>query len=461
MTPWQKFTRTLWTLNRLTVSITNISVGITPAMKTLLKSILVPACIALISAYGAGVKYELTVHGAELTIHGADGTGTYPQGKEVPLILSNTPEGRKFMMWSGGGGYVRDVYSPKTSVLIPARDLCIKAIYRDKESCGIADLDRIRQEVRSSATTESNVRSRHAALRRWWRLFWRQGYDMSAFDKTSWILLTRGENTPQMIQAIDRGFAILEDLLANPVYIAEVTSAADVVDQDAQSKNGMKRTNWPFYHGIDGAQTGYSPDVGPSKGKLAWRFPKLNQVPSPPPTLRDGRVTISRFNYCFDELTGERIEAKRTQIDASSSGEQKVKAKNYGDRIALFEHGKILWEQELGTELRGEPAVYSERLYAGNSKGELFALDIRDGNVLWSYETDEKTGAAYQYYSAPAESGDRLYIGGAGSMVYCLDAVKGSLLWKHKVSDWVRSKPLVIGDVVYVATIRRTSLCPA
>jgi len=413
-------------------------------MKKLLKSILVSVCIALISGCNAGVKYKLIMHGA-------DGTGTYPQGKEVPLILSSTPEGMEFVKWSGGGGYVHDVYSPKTSVLIPTRDLSIKATYRDKESCGIADLDRIRQEVRSSATTESNVRSRHAALRRWWRLFWRQGYDMSSFDETSWILITRWEKTPRMMQAIDQGFSILEDLFANPVYIAEVEGTTDKLDQDGQ--NEMKRTNWPFYHGIDGAQTGYSPDVGPSKGKLAWRFPKPNQSTTPRPILREGRVYISRMDYCLDEETGERIEAGQTGMDASPSGELVVNARNYGNRIALFENREILWEQELGTELRGEPAVYSGRLYTGSSKGELFALDISDGRVLWSYEADEKTGAAHQYYSAPAESGNRLYIGGAGSIVYCLDAVKGSLLWKHKVSDWVRSKPLVIGDVVYVATM--------
>ncbi|MFC1762169.1 hypothetical protein ACFL6U_08815, partial [Planctomycetota bacterium] len=239
-------------------------------MKRLSTSIFVPLCIALITSCNAGVTYKLS-------LQGADGTGTYAQGKEVPLILGRTPEGMKFVKWSGGEGYVRDVYSPKTSVLIPARDLNIKATYCDKESCGVPDLDRIRQEVRSSATTESNVRSRHAALRRWWRLFWRQGYDMSAFDETSWILITRREKTPRMMKTIDQGFTILENLFANPVYIAEVEGATDKLDQDGQ--NEKTRTNWPFYHGIDGAQTGYSPDVGPSKGKLAWRFPKLNQVP--------------------------------------------------------------------------------------------------------------------------------------------------------------------------------------
>ncbi|MFC2081279.1 PQQ-binding-like beta-propeller repeat protein [Bacteroidota bacterium] len=402
--------------------------------------------IALISGCNTGLTYNLEVNGAK-------GSGQYRPGREKALKITNIPEGMIFEKWSGGAGYVKDVYSPETTVLIPGRDITIKAEFRDKESCGIADIDRIREEVRSSATTESNGRARHAVLRRWWRLLWRQGYDMSAFEENSWILLTRWGNTPEMIQAIDQGFSILEDLFSNPVYIAEVAGTANVVDPDGQSENGIKRTNWPFYHGVDGAQTGYSPDVGPSEGKLAWHFPKLNQATPPPPILRDGRVYISRLNYSLDEVTGERIEAEQTGKDARQSWEQMVRARSYGNRIALFKNKEILWEKELGTELRGEPAVYSERLYIGNSKGKLFALDISDGSVLWSYEADEITGAAYQYYSAPAESGDRIFIGGAGSMVYCLDASEGSLLWKYKVSDWVRSKPLVIGDMVYVATM--------
>ena len=58
---------------------------------------------------------------------------------------------------------------------------------------GLADIDLIRSEVSSIPTNEENAKSRHAALNRWWRLMWRQGYDMSAFDSTALILLTNGQ----------------------------------------------------------------------------------------------------------------------------------------------------------------------------------------------------------------------------------------------------------------------------
>ena len=411
-----------------------------------MKTVITILLIALICGCNSSKTYKLQVEGTE-------GFGHYSMGEEKSLKITQEPEGMVFEKWSGGYGYVKDVYSAETTLLMPGRDINIKVEFRDKESSGITDLDQIRKEVRSSETTESNVRTRHASIRRWWRLLWRQGYDISAFDKTSWILINKAENTPEMMQAIDQGFSILENLFANPVYIPEVVAASDEVEQDGQSERETKRTNWPYYHGVDGAQTGYSPDIGPSKGNLAWRFAKPNQAIAPQPKLINGRVYLPRLKYSLDEVTGERIKEGQTNKDASSSEEGVVKAKNYGTRVVLFENGEIVWEKELGTELRGEPTVYSNKLFIGSSKGELFALNISDGALLWSYESDEKMEAAYQYYSAPAESGDRIYIGGASSMVYCIDAIKGTLLWKHEVSDWVRSKPLVIDDIVYVATM--------
>lgn len=405
--------------------------------------------IALTCDCNTGYKYKLEVNGAK-------GSGQYSMGQKVALNLNDVPEGSVFEKWSGGEGYVQDIYSSETTILIPKKNLLIKAQFRNKSSSGNADIDRIRQEVRSSATTESNVRSRHGAIRRWWRIFWRQGYNMSAFEENSWILITRWENSPEMIQAIDQGFSILENLLVNPVYIPEVVVSINKVVPDTKSRNEGSRTNWPFYHGIDGAQTGYSPDAGPSMGKLAWRFPKPNQSTTRLPVLLNGRVYISRLGYSIDEVTGERIETDKPEIDATQSEERIISAKNYGNKVLLLENEEILWEKELGTELRGEPTVYSKKVYIGSSNGELFALDINNGSVLWSYESEDKNRAAYQYYSAAVEFNNRIYIGGASSMVYCLDASEGNLIWKHRVSDWVRSKPLVIKDKIYVATMDGT-----
>ena len=63
-------------------------------------------------------------------------------------------------------------------------------------SCGIADIDMIRARVVSEPTNPSNAKSRRAALYRWWRLLWHQGYDMNTNDyATTWekVLSSSGE----------------------------------------------------------------------------------------------------------------------------------------------------------------------------------------------------------------------------------------------------------------------------
>ena len=55
----------------------------------------------------------------------------------------------------------------------------------DFKSCGINDIDQIRKEIKFQPTTAENVVIRRAALYRWWRLLWHQGYDMDAFDEES------------------------------------------------------------------------------------------------------------------------------------------------------------------------------------------------------------------------------------------------------------------------------------
>ena len=64
----------------------------------------------------------------------------------------------------------------------------------------------------------------------------------------------------------------------------------------------------------------------------------------------------------------------------------------------------------------------------------------------------EAENKAYQFFGGAVEVDGRVYVGAASGYVYVLDAATGNLIWKHQVSDWVRSKPLVLGDDVYVAT---------
>jgi len=436
---------------------------------------------------------------------------------------------------------------------IPNTNTATTATYRVSNRCGIADIDRIRSEAPIEPTDASNALSRKAALIRWWRLLWHQGYDMNVkgYDATWDRLLNRKGAGPAALKAVDEAYAAMEDIMANGTIIAEVAGTSE------ESKP-ITKTNWPVYHGTDGSQAGYSPDVGPSKGKIAWRVAKGNFWYAKP-VIENGRVYVASpgadvIAYCLDETSGEVIwngrqlgtqayhtpgaifspavssskvlattgwwQAskhfvlnKRSGIteyqlvaggasgggttdlmvykynrwnvilaDATTgkgvwkfntggnlSGEpvlvdNTVYAARQSGQVYRFEthSNKPAWRRDLGVSLRGTPGVSRTHVYVGDKGRKLHALNQKDGSMVWSFGTPaaESEPRAYQYFSTAVEANipslsesGRVYVGAASGYLYCLNASNGKLIWKYKLSDWIRSKPVVLGDTVYVATL--------
>lgn len=488
--------------------------------------------IGLSTGCNRSEKYNLNVDSGK-------GTGKYTAGKQVSVKAEPNRKDSVFTHWTGGAGYISNVYSPSTSVLIPAKDIRLKPVYRAKWSCGIADLDRIRKQVKEEATQPDNARSHHAALSRWWRLMWRQGYNMSAFDETASILVSIRDYTPEVTRTIDRGFAILEKLHANPVFIKEVKG-------EAPENHTTPATDWPFYHGIDGAQTGYSPDPGPSEGKISWRFPKPYKS-NACPVVSNGKVFLSSpgidvIGYCLDEESGKVIwKARQYGTEFYGTPKSRVSPHLASDRVLIrtgalernfylldretgqrlkpaekhtynghgnlavykvyegffaltdvtngrviryYDTGKELageplllgktiyvthtdggvsaylideespaWKRELDVVFRNGPSAGKSQIYVSSPNGTLFALDIVNGKTNWTFQANNLAGNAFRFYSNAEEADDRLYIGTANSTLLCLHASNGDLIWKHEVSDWIRSKPLVVSNMVYAATV--------
>ena len=425
--------------------------------------------------------------------------------------------------------------------------------HHDPEVSGIDDIDKIRAEVRATPTDASNIMSRRTALYRWWRLLWHQGYDMNMSNYNAiWnrVLINPGVNAAAQ-KAVDAAYAAMEDIEVNGTLIPEVPGKPD-------ESGPTTETDWPVYHGTDGNQTGYSPDAGPAKGKIAWRVAKGNFWYATP-VIENGKVYTAApgadvMAYCLDEITGDVIwngrqfgadiyqtpgsifspvvssnkvlfttgwwQADKHMVlnkntgviesqlaagdtaggvtsqlmvykynrwnvilaDATTgkgvwqfesggnlSGEplladNRVYVARQSGRVYSFDTGSKnpLWQRDLGVNLRGTPGVSSTRVYVGDTNRKIHALNEADGSIAWNYQAivAETENKAYQYFSTAVETdvpslphSNRVYVGAASGYVYCLNATNGNLIWKYQVSDWVRSKPVVLGDTIYVATL--------
>lgn len=114
--------------------------------------------------------------------------------------------------------------------------------------------------------------------------------------------------------------------------------------------------------------------------------------------------------------------------------------------------GEILWVKEWGTDYTGlqliyaigpraTPTVDGDRVYVVGATGNLFALDVRTGNVLWQKDYLKDYGASLPVWGvvgAPLVDGDRLIclLGGEpDAKVVAFDKVTGKEIWRSLSSD--------------------------
>jgi outer membrane protein assembly factor BamB len=105
---------------------------------------------------------------------------------------------------------------------------------------------------------------------------------------------------------------------------------------------------------------------------------------------------------------------------------------------------KLIWHYTERPLLEYPPVYAAGKLYAVNNNGEAFALDARNGQVLWERRIGRLNA------SSPAYAHQRLYIVNlVPGHIVKLDAKTGKILWKHSLPGRAESSPLVLGNTVY------------
>jgi len=70
------------------------------------------------------------------------------------------------------------------------------------------------------------------------------------------------------------------------------------------------------------------------------------------------------------------------------------------------------------------PAVTPEALYLGSDSGGIYALDPRQGDILWQFQ------ATAAMLTQPVVIGRSLYFGTADGVIYAVDRLSGQTEWK-------------------------------
>lgn len=97
------------------------------------------------------------------------------------------------------------------------------------------------------------------------------------------------------------------------------------------------------------------------------------------------------------------------------------------------------WTVDLGGSVDGSPIVVADRIYVGNSHGELFALNRADGGPVWK----ATTGGAI--VGAAEVVGDLVVAGSVDCFLYAFDRQTGQLRWRHRAERPVLASATSVG----------------
>ena len=192
----------------------------------------------------------------------------------------------------------------------------------------------------------------------------------------------------------------------------------------------LRADDWPEWRGK--GREGVWNETGlvdrlPATLRVTWRTP-INRGYSGP-AVAGGHVFVT--------------DARRKTV-----GDQVV------ERIVVLDEstGKILWTKEWETDYSpmvdvwsigpvATPTVDDDRVYVVGRMGDLLALNVADGKVLWQKNYEKDFGTIIPLYgttAAPIVDGDRLIalVGGIdGANYMALDKLTGKEIWRSRSSD--------------------------
>ena len=243
-----------------------------------------------------------------------------------------------------------------------------------------------------------------------------------------------------MLQFYRKYFAIFILLLSSPVL---------VFSQEGGLQNDLE---WPQWRGPN--RDGISMDSGllkswpPSGPQVLWR--KVIGEGFSSISIREGRTYTmfseggDEFAASYDAESGEEI--WRVRVDAK-------------------------FVNSWGNGPRATPSVDETRVYFASSRGKIFAIDIRSGEIAWQHDLVRDSGSLAPdlgYSNSPLLIGDLLIItagGRSGKGILAFQKDTGVIQWSRETSHPGYSSPIVIDaagerQIIFFAGAEILSLSP-
>ena len=204
---------------------------------------------------------------------------------------------------------------------------------------------------------------------------------------------------------------------------------------------------------------GYVYALNVLSGEELWRYETDGKVEGGVNILADpggkARVFVGShdyFLYCFDAATGEVLWKEETgnYIVATpsivdSGGDQAVSFGGCDGLLYILAadgNGENR-EIEIGSYIANSAAVRDGIAYLAHNGGEVIAIEVSSGEVVW------RTNTGVEYTASPAVDETNVYVAGPDKRLVAYDRVMGEEQWAFLATRSLDSSPVVVGDMIW------------
>jgi outer membrane protein assembly factor BamB len=114
--------------------------------------------------------------------------------------------------------------------------------------------------------------------------------------------------------------------------------------------------------------------------------------------------------------------------------------------------GTIVWKMKTGGPIHAAPLLHKGVLYIGSWDFNIYAISAKDGSVKWKFKTKEQPTyhVLEGIQAAPITDDSLIYIGTRDAFFYALNANTGALVWKFDAEgSWVVASANLQDNVVF------------
>ena len=192
-------------------------------------------------------------------------------------------------------------------------------------------------------------------------------------------------------------------------------------------------------------------------GRLLWQISGLGAIESSP-LVWHGRlffgslddhiyaVGVRSHRIVWRYATGGPVKGSVAELDGHF-----VVGSYDGAVYCLAYDGSLLWRRATGgllssNQFYATPALAYDTAYLGGTGGGIYAFDLGNGGLRWSFTTGGYV------YSSPAVWRNLVFEGSYDDYFYALNAASGKLVWRFYAGGPVSGSPTVLDGIVYVSS---------